>query len=208
MYERFFEECEEIEIPDELKTIFRFPSTYIEKNIYKDRGHNFNLERYSIRYFKVKSEESGIIPYGKKTIHIDFCNFFLLFYEDLPVAIISFEIYSDEKIVLIGQIQGIYQCLFDKGETSNFHISFFYWQKVLVEYVEIYFKFMKFEKIEIQKAESNGYYPGKLNLKLKGQLEINYDKVASDMGYVEKSSEFSYSFIKDLKHFKIFTTNR
>ena len=57
---------------------------------------------------------------------------------------------------------------------------------------------MKFEKIEIQKAESNGYYPGKLNLKLKGQLEINYDKVASDMGYVEGSFLGSYSFIKKL----------
>ena len=197
MYERFFEECEEIEIPDDLKNIFRFPSTYIEKNIYKDRGHNFNLERYSIRYFKVKIYEEEIILHYVRNIYIDCSHFFLLFYENSPVAIISFEIHDDEKIVSIEQIQGIEEGEL-RGNSNNFEISFFYWQKVLVEYVEVYFKFVKFEKIEITKSRHHIYYQGSSDPKLQAQLEINYDKVAYDMGYTEEPGEASYSFIKKL----------
>ena len=132
----FLENNVEVEIPDYLKTSFRFPSTYIEKNIYKDRGHNFDLERYSIRYFKTKDEDYNYHLFYEREFYIDCSHFFLLFYENFPVAIIGFEIRY--KIVFIRQIQGINK---SEGESEdNFHISFFYWQKVLVEYVEKIFQ--------------------------------------------------------------------
>ena len=197
MYKRFFEECEEVEIPDDLKNIFRFPSTYIEKNIYKDKKHNFDLERFSIRYFKVKSINSHHDLYYKRRFYMDCLNSFLLFYEDSPIAIIGFEI--NEKKVFIKQIQGIREFDRKTRKNNNFHIYFFYWQKILIKYVEIYSKFMKFEEIKILKSKNNPWLNWDKNYrKLLEQFKINYDGVASDLGYGGKLNIFRNYFYKKI----------
>ena len=191
--------CEEVEIPNNLKNCFRFPSTYIEKNIY-DNKHNYDLERFSISYFKTKIKPPlHNLYYNKREFYIDCLNFFLLFYEDIPVAMIGFEIYDDEKIVSIEQIQGIREVNKEKTKNENFHISFFYWQKVLVKYVEIYFGFKGFKEIRIQKAKNNHWLKrsGPYQ-KLISQFRVNYDEVAINMKYKGKFNPIRTSFYKRL----------
>ena len=192
----FLENNVEVEIPNYLKTSFRFPSSHIEKNLYKDKGHNFDLERFSIRYFKTKDEDYDYHLFYEREFYIDCSHFFLLFYENFPVAIIGFE--NRYKIVFIRQIQGINK---SEGESEdNFHISFFYWQKVLVEYVEEYFRGVGFKESRILKAKENKWIgkKGKVNKKLLEQFKINYDKVARDMNYKGRFNPITTSFYKKL----------
>ena len=189
--------CEEVEIPNNLKNCFRFPSTYIEKNIY-DNKHNYDLERFSIRYFKTKIKHPNQnLYYTEREFYIDCFNFFLLFYENFPVAIIGFKIINNE--IYIEQIQGIREVNKEKTKNENFHISFFYWQKVLVIYVEIYFKFKGFEEVRILKAKNNQWLKrsGPYQ-KLISQFRVNYDEVAINMKYKGKFNPIRTSFYKRL----------
>ena len=197
--EKFFlENHTEVNIPEELKSLFRLPLTYIKQNLYKDRNYGYNLENFLIKYFKSNDGDYDYHVFYKRRFYIDCSHFFLLFYEDFPVAIIGFEI-RDMKI-LIRQIQGINESIEGKGKNRNFHISFFYWQKVLIKYVEIYFGFIGFKEIRVLKAKKNKWIEKgeKVNKKLLRQVKINYDEVAINMKYKGKFNPIRTSFYKRL----------
>ena len=195
--DNLFDENIKVKIPDELKTIFLSVPQYIQKNIYENKGHAYDLQKFTVRYFKNKSNTNYYIHHlrYKREFYTDCKDFFLLFYRDLPVAIISF--YIMKKVIYIKQIQGIRDVNKENKKSMNFHISFFYWQKVLVKYVEMYFGFIGFKEIRIQKAKNNYWLKTTMNSReLLNRFKINYDKVAFDMGY--KSKFFGKYFYKKL----------